>query len=102
MESETHFRARSMICVPVLCRERLLGVIQVINRLGGGSFEEGELRLVQILADHAAIAIENASLYRQAQVAALTDDLTGLANTRHLNQFLPEMIARGRRFAVLV
>ena len=102
MESETHFRSRSMICVPVLCRERLLGVIQVINRLGGGSFDDAELRLVQILADHAAIAIENASLYRKAEIASLTDDLTGLANTRHLNKILPEMIARGRRLAVLV
>jgi diguanylate cyclase (GGDEF)-like protein len=102
MEAETRFRSRSMICVPVVCKDRLLGVIQVINRVGGGSFDQEEFRLVRVLADHAAIAIENASLYRQAEVAALTDDLTGLANTRHLNQVLPDMIARGQRLALLV
>src|SRR5206468_1505417 len=37
----------------------------------------------------------NASLYRQAQQAALTDDLTGLGNTRHFNRVLPALLARG-------
>jgi len=49
----------------------------------------------QTLADHAAIAIENASLYRQAYVASITDDLTGLGNTRHFNRSLVELLRRG-------
>ena len=57
---------------------------------------------MQILADHAAIAMENAALYRQAQIAAVTDDLTGLGNSRHLNQLLPQLIAEGRPLALLV
>src|SRR5439155_883404 len=68
----------SMLCVPVVKKNALLGVIQVINKLDGSRFTDGELRLVETLADHAAIAIENASLYREAQLAAITDDLTGL------------------------
>jgi diguanylate cyclase (GGDEF)-like protein len=100
--SEMNFRPHGMLCVPVVSKDQLLGVIQVINRIGGGTFDDEELRLVQILADHAAIAIENASLYRQAQLASLTDDLTGLANSRHLNQFLPEQVRRGGTLALLV
>jgi diguanylate cyclase (GGDEF)-like protein len=100
--SETNFRPHGMLCVPVMSKDQLLGVIQVINRIGGGSFDDDELRLVQILADHAAIAIENASLYRKAELASLTDDLTGLSNSRHLNQFLPEQIRRGASLALLV
>jgi diguanylate cyclase (GGDEF)-like protein len=100
--SETNFRPRGMLCVPVVSKDQLLGVIQVINRIGGGSFDDEELRLVQILADHAAIAIENASLYRRAELASLTDDLTGLSNSRHLNQYLPEQIRRGATLALLV
>jgi GAF domain-containing protein len=79
----------SMLCVPVVKKDRLFGVIQVINKLDGSPFTENELRLVQTLADHAAIAIENASLYREARIASITDDLTGLANTRHFNRMLP-------------
>jgi len=93
---------RSMLCVPVVKKDALLGVIQVINRLDGSCFTADELRLVETLAGHAAIAIENASLYREAQLAAITDDLTGLGNTRHFNRMLPELIRRGGPLSLLV
>jgi diguanylate cyclase (GGDEF)-like protein len=102
VEAMTKFRPRTMLCVPMVSRDALLGVIQVMNRLDGRPFDERQLRLVQILADHVAIAIENAALYRQAQVAAVTDDLTGLGNSRQLNQVLPQLIATGRPLALLV
>jgi diguanylate cyclase (GGDEF)-like protein len=95
VEKQTHFTPRTMLCVPVVSKDTLLGVIQVINKLDGSTFTEDELHLAQTLADHAAIAIENASLYRQAYMASITDDLTGLGNTRHFNRLLPELVARG-------
>src|SRR2546430_15920433 len=84
-----------MICVPMISKETLRGVIQIINKVDGSAFTDAELRLAQTLADHAAIAIENASLYRQAYVASITDDLTGLGNTRHFNRSLVELLHRG-------
>jgi len=99
IEGRAQLKARSMLCVPVMSKETLLGVIQVINKADGSPFTEDEERLVQTLADHAAIAIENASLYRQAQVAAITDDLTGLSNTRHFNRLLAEGVERARAAA---
>jgi len=95
VEKQTHFTPRTMLCVPIVSKDTLLGVIQVINKIDGSTFTEDELHLAQTLADHAAIAIENASLYRQAYVASITDDLTGLGNTRHFNRVLPELVARG-------
>jgi diguanylate cyclase (GGDEF)-like protein len=102
IEAQTHFRPRSMLCVPIVSKDTLLGVIQVINKIDGASFTGDELRLAQSLADHAAIAIENASLYRKAYMASITDDLTGLGNTRHFNQMLPELIGRQQPLALLV
>ena len=96
IESQTQLVPRTMICVPMISKETLRGVIQIINKVDGSSFTEAELVVAQTLADHAAIAIENASLYRQAYVASITDDLTGLGNTRHFNRRLPEMIGKGR------
>jgi diguanylate cyclase (GGDEF)-like protein len=93
---------RSMLCVPLLHRERLLGIIQVINRLDGGAFTEDELRLVRGLADHAAIAIANAQLYREVEVASLTDDLTGLGNTRAFHRVLPPLLAARPPLSLLV
>jgi diguanylate cyclase (GGDEF)-like protein len=102
IEARTHFTPRSMLCVPMLSKDTLLGVIQVINKIDGTSFTAEDLRLAQTLADHAAIAIENASLYRQAYVAANTDDLTGLHNTRYFNRVLPELIRRSQPLSLLV
>jgi diguanylate cyclase (GGDEF)-like protein len=92
----------TMLCVPLLYRDRLLGVVQVINKFDGRSFTADELRLVQALAHHAAIAIANAQLYRQAEKASLTDDLTGLSNTRHFNAVLPAALARGGAVSLLM
>jgi diguanylate cyclase (GGDEF)-like protein len=101
-ETQTHFTPRSMLCVPVLSKGTLLGVIQVINKIDGSSFTDDELRVAQTLADHAALAIENASLYRQAHLASITDDLTGLGNTRHFNRMLPELMQRRHMVSLLV
>lgn len=101
-ETATRFRPRGMLCVPMVSHQTLHGVVQVMNRVDGQPFDARQLRLVQILADHAAIALDNAALYRQAQVAAVTDDLTGLGNSRRLNQMLPELVRAGRPLALLV
>jgi diguanylate cyclase (GGDEF)-like protein len=102
IEQQTHFTPQTMLCVPMIAKGRLLGVIQLINKFDGTTFDENELYLTQALADHAAIAIENASLYHQAYLASITDDLTGLGNTRHFNRMLPEMLRRGGPVALLV
>ncbi len=98
----TGLTPHGMICVPVLKGDTLLGVLQVINKLDGSAFNEDEQRLVQALADHAAIAIDNARHYRDARIAALTDDLTGLGNTRHFNEMLPRLLIRGEPVSLLV
>lgn len=102
IETQIHFTPHTMLCVPMVSKDTLLGVIQVINKVDGTSFTDDELRLAQTLADHAAIAIENASLYRQAYLASITDDLTGLANTRQFNRILPELLQQGGTLSLAV
>jgi diguanylate cyclase (GGDEF)-like protein len=102
IEEHTAFRPRAMLCVPLLSKGVLLGVIQVMNRLDGQPFDQRQLRLAQILADHTAIAMENARLFRHVEEAAVTDDLTGLGNARQLNQMLPQLVDTGRPLALLV
>lgn len=98
----TGLRPRSMLCVPLVKQGALLGVIQVINRFDGRPFTDDELHLVELLAEHAALALDNAALYRRAHVAARTDDLTGLGNTRSFNEVLPALLARVRPVSLLV
>jgi sigma-B regulation protein RsbU (phosphoserine phosphatase) len=57
---------RSILCVPLRLRERILGAIYVDNRIQAGLFSQADLDLVNSIAYSAAIAIENARLYQVA------------------------------------
>jgi len=94
--------ARSMISVPLVDRDKLLGVLQVINKERADRFTQDDVRLVESLASQASIAIAHAQLYRRAEIASLTDDLTGLGNTRRFNAVLPAALARGGPVSLLV
>jgi signal transduction histidine kinase/ActR/RegA family two-component response regulator/HAMP domain-containing protein len=56
---------------PLLYRGELVGVINLAQIEGHGSFEEHHLSLLRMLGDQAAIAIENARLYEEAQSDAI-------------------------------
>jgi sigma-B regulation protein RsbU (phosphoserine phosphatase) len=62
----TGYRTRSMACAPLLYRERLIGVVQGINKLGGGVFTGDDLEMLSLLGSQAAVAIVNARLHREA------------------------------------
>jgi PAS domain S-box-containing protein len=57
------FETKSILCVPLKAKTRLIGVIEVINKVDGSSFTEQDALLLGIFAHQVAIAIENARLY---------------------------------------
>jgi sigma-B regulation protein RsbU (phosphoserine phosphatase) len=57
---------RSILCVPILLKDEVTGVVYVDNRLQAGIFAPADLELLTAIAATAAIAIENARLYRVA------------------------------------
>jgi phosphoserine phosphatase RsbU/P len=57
---------RSILCVPMLFRDKLVGIIYVDNRLQAGLFSQADLELLTAVAASAAIAIDNARLYQLA------------------------------------
>jgi len=85
---------RSIICVPLVFGGKSLGVIEVVNPR---NLERNPLPLLSIIADYAAIAVENMKRYRRIQNMAIRDDLTGLYNTRHLYTALTELVATNDR-----
>lgn len=54
--------SESMIATPLLSGAKVIGVV-VISKLGGGQLDEDDVRMLEVLAGHAAIAVENARLY---------------------------------------
>jgi two-component system phosphate regulon sensor histidine kinase PhoR len=63
VDTATRSTTRSLVAVPILVDEgRVLGVLEVVNKRGGGRFNQGELPVLQALALLAGVAIENARL----------------------------------------
>lgn len=58
---------RSILCVPLQFKDTVIGVIYVDNRMQAGIFQPEDLDLLVTLSHQAAIAIENARLFRDAQ-----------------------------------
>jgi HD-GYP domain-containing protein (c-di-GMP phosphodiesterase class II) len=64
IDGMTGYETRSMIAVPVASKERMLGVLQAINKLEG-SFTQSDLDMIETLAHQVATAIENAMLFQE-------------------------------------
>jgi diguanylate cyclase (GGDEF)-like protein len=56
----------SQVVVPLTFGTRVVGIV-VISKLGLNQFDEDDVRLLEVLAGHAAVALENASLYEAAR-----------------------------------
>ena len=63
VDEETEFVTRSIICVPLIRKDKVIGILEVLNKKDNSPFDENDLRIFTSLANIATIAIENAQLY---------------------------------------
>src|ERR1019366_5644619 len=97
LDEMTRLQTRSVICVPLRSKHRVLGVIQLVN--ANVEMSEQEMFFLQALCDYAAIAIENSRSVEKIQELTIPDDCTGLFNARHLHKTLETEVYRSARFA---
>ncbi|MCP4419975.1 MAG: GAF domain-containing protein [Chloroflexi bacterium] len=62
IDRQSGFQTNNMICIPLQIEERVIGILQAINKQNG-NFNENDLRLLQAIGGPLAAAIENASLH---------------------------------------
>jgi putative nucleotidyltransferase with HDIG domain len=67
VDERTEFKTRNIICVPVKVKEKVIGVLEAINKKGRGKFDKGDLSLLTSLADQVAIALDNSRLYQELE-----------------------------------
>lgn len=109
-KSVLDFELRSLMAVPLLTRDRQVGVVYVDSRQARGLFNQDDLQILTALAGYIANAIETAhamqlelqrkALERDLERAfeqATTDALTGLKNRRFLEERMAEELERSRR-----
>ncbi len=98
VDKASKFKTESVICVPLKSKGKILGVIELINKVDKGRYDENDLLILLIIADYAAIALENAKYFQTVQDLTVTDDLTKLFNARYLHDFLDIEIKRLERY----
>ncbi len=83
----------SILCVPLRLRERLIGAFYLDNPEAANVFGSREVQIAEILADHAAIAIENSRLLKESY----RDKLTRVFNHTFFEKRLAKEVSRAEQ-----
>jgi diguanylate cyclase (GGDEF)-like protein len=98
---ERKYKTKSFISYPILMGGRKVGVLNVTDKIGGGTFTEVDVSLLDIVGPQIAVALERAEWQERAtqfQLMSITDPLTGLLNRRYLEERLTEELNRSQRY----
>ena len=87
-------RIVSLLCVPLLAKGKVFGVVTLTNRAKKGAFAPADEAMLTLLASHISLNVEN---HRLSQLSA-TDSLTGLYNHAHISRRVEEELASARRY----
>jgi diguanylate cyclase len=90
--------ALSMLCVPLIHREKTVGVLKVYAPRVD-NFDDGDVETLELLSELIAAHMSHASLFAAEVHGGRHDALTGLLNRRAYEERLPVEIARANRYA---
>jgi diguanylate cyclase (GGDEF)-like protein len=91
-------RADSVIAVPLKSQGRVIGVLNLYDRIDSDAFDDNDLATIRSFANQATVAIDNVLLHQEAQRLSITDGLTGLWNYRYFQMNFDKEIERASRF----
>lgn len=63
IDDMTGMETRSLLCVPMKSKRKLIGVLEVMNKKDNSFFTQDDALILSVFSHHAAIAIENAMLF---------------------------------------
>ncbi|GAA4922090.1 putative bifunctional diguanylate cyclase/phosphodiesterase [Actinoplanes utahensis] len=91
-----HLRAakvKDVLVIPLRSGKAVIGTLEVANRLGDNrTFRETDVQVLETIAAHAAVALENSRLVDRLRYDAYHDRLTGLPNRRRVIDALAEAV----------
>lgn len=99
-KSRDAYKTKSFISIPLKLENRVIGVINVSDKLTGEVFSEEDLHLLLSFANYASIALERGAYYSMSEelkTLSMTDPLTGLFNRRYFRERLFEEVERVKR-----
>ena len=99
-DAERSYKTKSFISYPIFTGGRKVGVLNVTDKAGGGSYDDIDLSLIESIAPQVAMALDRAEWREKAnqfQLMSITDPLTGMLNRRYLVERLDEELKRSKR-----
>jgi signal transduction histidine kinase len=78
-----HPQMRSFLGVPIVARGGNIGAFYLTDKVGAEAFDADDQQLIEILAAHAAIAIENARLYERSRELTVVEERNRVARELH-------------------
>ncbi|MDD5072737.1 MAG: sensor domain-containing diguanylate cyclase [Candidatus Omnitrophica bacterium] len=87
---------KSLIAAPLISEKKVIGILRVESR-EAEAYISDDLRLLTIISDLAAIALENSKLYHRIEELAISDGLTGLYCQRYFKERMAEDIVKAVR-----
>ena len=85
ISEEVDSSIRSLMCVPLRLKARMIGVLTVFNKQSGETFTESNQRLLTIIAAQSAQVIENARLYEEEKALQLMQQEMEMARSIQAN-----------------
>jgi len=70
VDDQLQFKTRNLLAVPLKAQNVTIGVLEALNKRDNTRFDDADIKIMTILAGHAAIAIENARLFQQSDFMA--------------------------------
>ena len=81
LEYLRHRGIRSLLAAPLKVESTIIGVLDVINKVGG--FSKEDVRIISLFADQAAIVIEQTQLHQQVEQMAVMEERQRLSRELH-------------------
>jgi signal transduction histidine kinase len=78
-----HPQMRSFLGVPIVARNGIVGAFYLTDKIGASEFAADDQRLIEMLAVHAAIAIEKTRLYERSRELSIVEERNRLARELH-------------------
>ncbi len=95
LDESTDFVTRAILAVPLISKGRCTGVIELINKVDGTTFDEDDQNLLMAFATNAAVAIDNARLFTQTD-QALADRVEELSVMQRIDRELNATLDYGQ------
>ncbi|MGZ4690811.1 MAG: GAF domain-containing protein [Acidimicrobiia bacterium] len=76
VDTASGLATRNLVAIPLLVKDRPIGVIEIINKVGDGGFTDEDVEIGNALTSFAAVALDNASMYARLADAVVTARLS--------------------------